>query len=329
MVALVLTPFLVHAQQYTIKFATVAPEGTTWIIVMKEFDEAIRKESGGRLGFRIYPNAVQGDEKDVLRKVRLGQLHSAGITGVGIGEIAPKLRILDSPFFFKSYAEIDSLHNDFDPEFSKAFEDGGFVLLGWAEVGFVNVFSKTPVRTRADMKDVKMWLWEGDPVAEATFKALGIHPIPLSIADVLTSLQTGLIDGVYSPPLAAIGLQWWMRVQYMLKTPIANSSGAVVVAKKFFETLPPDLQEILLRNGKHFMPKLTVLSRQDNAKSIEILQQKGIKLVQSDSPDAVKEYDEIGAAARRILVGRLYTEVYLRRIEDAIKSYRNAPHMTR
>lgn len=311
------------SQKYTIKFATLAPEGTSWMEIMKEYDAAVRKESGGRLGFRIYPGGVQGDERDVLRKIRLGQLHSAGITGVGIGEIAPRLRVLDSPFLFTSYEEIDHIHTVFEQEFAQAFEEGGYVLLGWAEVGFVYVFSNMPVSKREDLKNVKMWTWEGDPVAEATFKALEVNPIPLSITDVLTSLQTRLIDGIYAPPMAAIGLQWWSRVKYMLNYPLANSSGAVVIQKKYFDALPDDLKEILLRNGKTFMRKLTLRSREDNAKAIETLKQRGINIVRVNSSTVEQEYNQIGAKARRLLIGRLYSEQFLNRIEQSLADYRN------
>lgn len=311
------------SQQYTLKFATVAPEGTSWMEVMKEYDTAVRNESSGRLGFRIYPGGVQGDEKDVLRKIRLGQLHSAGITGVGIGEIAPRLRVLDAPFLFASYEEVDHIHEVFEQEFARAFEDGGYVLLGWAEVGFVYVFSNVPVSRRDDLKNVKMWAWEGDPVAEATFKVLEINPIPLSINDVLTSLQTRLIDGIYAPPMAAIGLQWWSRVKYVLNYPLANSSGAVVIQKKHFETLPDDLKEILLRNGKSFMRKLTIRSRKDNAKAIETLKQRGITVVNVGSQTVEQEYNQIGNKARRLLIGRLYSEEFLNRIEKELTDFRN------
>ena len=321
--ALISASLSTRAQQYTIKFATVAPQGTTWMNIMKEYDDAIRKESGGRLGFKIYPGGVQGDERDVLRKVRLGQLHSSGITGVGIGEIAPKLRILDAPFLFKSYDEVDTVHKAFDKEFSRAFEEGEYVLLGWAEVGFVNIFSNIPIAKREDLRNVRMWAWEGDPVAEATFSALGIHPIPLSITDVLTSLQTGLIDGVYTVPIAAIGLQWWTRVKYMLDFPLANASGAVVVSKKFFDALPPDLQEILIRNGRKSMEKLTMLTRLDNAKSVQTLREKGIIIHKPDSPAVVQDYEEVGTRARRLLVGGLYTEDFLEQVEHLIADFRS------
>jgi TRAP-type C4-dicarboxylate transport system substrate-binding protein len=310
------------AQQYTIKFATIAPEGSTWLNVMREYDAQVRKESSGKLGFKIYPGGVVGDEIDVLRKIRVGQYHAAGFTGVGLTEIAPKVRILDAPFLFKNANEADYIYKNFDAEFSRAFEDGGYVLLGWAEVGFVYVFTQSPVSTAADMKRVKMWMWEGDPIAEAAFKAIGVSPIPLSITDVRTSLQTGLVNAFYVSPYAAIALQWFTQAKYILDVPLANSAGAVVLSKKMYDKLPADLQEILVRNGKTFMARLTQLSREENRKSLETLRQKGIKITEPSLKQTVQDYDAIGQKARRMLVGRLFSEDLLNRVEQAVSEFR-------
>jgi TRAP-type transport system periplasmic protein len=309
------------AQQYTIKFATLAPEGSTWITVMKEYDQVVRKESGGRLGFRIYPGGVAGDERDVLRKIRLGQFQSAGITGVGIGEIAKSARILDAPFLFKNHGEVDYVMERYDAEFRNDFEAGGYVLLGWAEVGFVYVFTNTPVAKVDDIRKVKMWQWEGDPVAEATFKAFGINPIQLSITDVLTSLQTGLINAMYISPYAGVSLQWYTATKYMLDYPLTNSSGAVVLAKKDFDKMPPDLQEILLRNGKQLMRKLTELSRQENIKSLDVLKKNNIIFTKPETKE-VPQYEEIGRNARRLMVGKLFSEDLLKRVEQSVADFR-------
>ena len=319
----------ISAQQYLIKFATLAPDGSTWMNVMREYDQAVRKESGGRVGFKMYPGQIQGDEKDVLRKIRNGQLHSAGITGNGLTEIAPKARILDSPFLFESYGEVDYVYQTFDKEFMQAFDQGGYVLLGWAEVGFVYVFTNTPVSKPADMRGVKMWLWEGDPVAEVSFKALNINPVPLSITDVLTSLQTGLIDGVYTSPLAGVTLQWYTREKYMMEYPLADAAGAVIISKKKFAEMPPDIQEILTRNGKTFMAKLTKLSREDNARAIEIMKKQGIKLVPPASKDVMSEFQRTGETARQMLAaGRLkekgFTPEFVKRVETAVQDYRKS-----
>lgn len=308
---LILFTNVLFAQEFTIKFATLAPEGSTWMNVMKEFDAAIRKESSGRVGFKMYAGGVQGDEKDVLRKVKLGQLHSAGITGVGIGDIAKQVRILDAPFLFKTYEEVDAVRTKFSTTFTKAFDDGGFILLGFAEVGFVYTYTNNIVRAPNDLQHVKMWMWEGDPIAEAMFKALGVSPIPLSITDVMTSLQTKLIDGVYASPLAAIALQWFTRTKYMLDVPLADAQGAVVVSKKMYDKMPSDIQEILTRNGKFYMEKLTRLSREDNAKSIASLKKNGVQVNTLSDKKQLDGYDEIGKKARRLLIGKLYDETLL------------------
>ncbi|HEY9165206.1 MAG TPA: TRAP transporter substrate-binding protein DctP [Candidatus Kryptonia bacterium] len=310
------------APEYTIKFATVAPDGSAWMNVMKEYDAALRKESGGKLGFKFYAGGVAGDEKDVLRKIRIGEYQAAGFTGVGMGEIASEERVLDTPFLFHSTAEIDYIYDKFTPEFSKAFEQGGFVFLGWAEPGFVYVFTQKPVYSVDDMQNVKAWMWEGDPIAEVSFKVLKLAPIPLSIADVNSALQTGMINCVYSPPLAIIPLQWFTKMKYMLDVPLANSTGAALISKKYFDTLPQDLQQLLVKDGQIYLAKLTQLSREENVKAIQTLESKGITVTHPRSGSDLAYYYQTGEEAREMLVGRLYTADLLQRVESALADFR-------
>ncbi len=320
-VAVLLTIQLGWTQKYKIKFATLAPEGSTWLKVMEEYNQDVQKLTNGEVKFKIYPGGIQGDEKDVLRKIRLGQLHSAGFTGVGLGEILPEVRILDAPLLFHNYEEVDYISNMLYDDFSRKFEKVGYVLIGWTEVGFVYAFANKPVRALSDMKGVKMWMWEGDPIAEATFTALGVSPIPLSITDVLTSLQTNLIEAVYTSPLACVSLQWYTRVKYMMDLPLADASGAVLISMKKFKKLPPEYQQILRDKGREYMRKLVQLSRQDNAKSIELMKQNGIQVVhvpESNYP----EFEAAGKKARQSLVGKLYSQELLDRVENALAEFR-------
>jgi TRAP-type C4-dicarboxylate transport system substrate-binding protein len=317
------------SQEYTLRFATVAPEGTTWMNVMKEYDAAVRKESGGRLGFKFYAGGVAGDEKDVIRKIRIGQLQGGGFTGVGMGEIAPEVRILDTPFLFRDTAEINYIYNKFTPEFEKAFEQGGFVFLGWAEVGFVYVFTQKPIYSAEDMKDVKAWMWEGDPIASVSFKVLNLAPIPLSIVDVNSALQTGMINCIYSSPYAIIPLQWYTKMKYMLDVPLANSSGAALVSKRFFDSLPQDLQQILLKNGQIYLPELTQLSREDNQRALKTLEAKGIKITHPRSASDLSYYYQTGEEARQMLTQKpyeLYSTDLLHRVESALDQFRKEHH---
>lgn len=323
-VLLLMLPNLLFSQKYQIKFASLAPDGSTWMNVMREFDQAIRTETNGKMGFKIYPGGVSGDEKDVLRKIRLGQLHSAGFTGVGLGEILPEVRIFDSPFLFKNYDEVDYINSKFYDKFSKAFEEKGYILLGWAEVGFVYVFSNTPIYKLEDMKKVKMWMWEGDPVAEVTFKTLGINTIPLSVINVLTSLQTGMVNGVYISPLAILALQWFTKVKYMMELPLADAAGAVLVSKKKYDELPQEYQQILLQNANKYLTKLMKLSRKDNVKAIETLKANGIAMIPPPSEKQLKLFYEKGKLARRMMVDKLYPLNLVEEIEQALEQYRKS-----
>ena len=309
------------AQQYLIKFATLAPEGSTWIKVMRELDAAVRADSSGRLGFRLYPGGVAGDEKDVIRKIRLGQYSGGGFTGVGVGEVAKKVRILDAPLFFRSYDEVQYIQSRYQKDFEQAFEDGGFVLLGWAEVGFVYVFSSKLVRSFSDLKALKPWMWEGDPIAQSAYQAIGVSPVPLPATDVMTSLQTGMVDAVYASPYTLIALQWFTRVSYAMSQPLADALGAAIVSKKFFDSLPQDLQEILLRDSRRLISQLTTSSRQDNARAIETLKARGMKFVPAP-PEIASEFDLIGRKARQLLVGTLYSQEFLQDVESSLAEYR-------
>lgn len=305
-----------------IKFATLAPEGSTWMKIMREWDAELAQKTGGEIKFRFYPGGISGDEKDVVKKIRFGQLHSAGFTGVGLGEIAPEARILDAPFLFKDAGEADHVYQAFDKDFRGAFEKNGYVLLGWAEVGFIYFFSNTPVKGLDDLKGIKMWMWEGDPIAEASFKAMGVNPIPLSITDVMTSLQTGLIDGVYSSPLAILALQWFTKTKYMSDFHLADASGAVLISKKFFDSLPKDQQDILISTGRKYLSRLTALSRGENLSAIETLKKNGIQVASMKFSEDIQKYQEMGRRARRALVGRLYSEDFLNRVEKSLQEFR-------
>lgn len=305
-----------------IKFATLAPEGSTWMKAMNEFNKEIGTKTGGQVRFKFYPGGVSGDERDVVRKMRLGQLQAAGLTGVGIGEIAQEIRVLDSPWLFKNTAEVDAVIEKFDKELSQFAEKKGFVLLGWTEVGFAYFFTAAPVKGPDDLKTVKMWMWEGDTLAEAAFRALGLRPIPLSITDVMTSLQTGLINGVYCPPMAAIALQWFAKTKHVHSVPVAYAMGAVLVSKKTMDSLPADVRKAVLETGRKHMRRITELSRDENRLAFDTLRKEGLTVNEPSSPEVAKRYEELGKKARRELAGRIYPLDLLNRVEASVEAFR-------
>ncbi|PIS48039.1 MAG: ABC transporter substrate-binding protein [Elusimicrobia bacterium CG08_land_8_20_14_0_20_51_18] len=307
----------------TIKFATLAPEGTSWTKILRQYAKEVEKKTAGRIKFKIYAGGISGDEKDVVRKIRIGQLNAAGFTGFGIGEIAPEMRVLDAPFLFKNPDEIDHIYKEFDSEFRKIFDDKGFTLLGWSEVGGVYVFSNSPIVKTEDAAKFKMWIWEGDPIAQATFEAMGVKPIPLSITDVMTSLQTGMIDAVYGAPAAIIPLQWYNKMKYALDLPITNASGAILLSKKTADSLTAADRKLLMELSEKHFKNLNETSRKDNARSLQTLKSKNISFTRLSEEES-KKLALAGKTAREKLSGRIFSKELLDKIEKEIESFRKA-----
>jgi TRAP-type C4-dicarboxylate transport system substrate-binding protein len=313
---------LAQKPKHEIKFAALAPKGSTWMNLLEELDVALREASDGELGFTIYAGGVAGDELKVLRKMRIGQLHAAGLTGVGLGQIVPEERILDTPFLFRDSAEVDYVLARISPDLEQRFLTKGYVLLGWAEVGFVYLYSNTPVNQYSDLKNLNMWVWESDPVAKEAFSTLDLKPIPLSFTDVVTSLQSGIINAVYTSPLAAVSLQWYTRVDFMLDVPIANAMGAVIIDARTFKKLPPAYQDLLQREAAKYLGKITAASRLDNAKSLTVMEKNGVQIIREKDAEDLQLYREAGAQARQNLAGEYYSAELLARVEALLAEYR-------
>lgn len=297
-----------HAAE--IKFAILAPEGTAWHKVVTAWDRELSEKTQGRVKLKIYAGGSMGDEQDIVRKMRIGQVHAAGFTGLGLGIINPAVRVLELPMLVSNYAEMDAVTKKIQPKLEKGFEDKGFVFLGWAETGFVNVFSNKPIATLKDMSGMKMWAWEGDQLVAEMYKAFKIVPIPLPITDVLTSLQTKMIEAVYTPPLGAIALQWFTAVKYMSDLKLADSTGGILITKQAFAGLSPADQQILRETGRTYAAELVKQTRADNEKSYATIAKQGIQTVKV----LPEEVEKIRATSREIwkaLVGKLYSQELL------------------
>ncbi len=273
------------ARPLTIKIAVVTPEGSAWVKTLRELTAAVKTETRGEVGFKIYAGGVSGDEADVLRKMRANRLHAAGFSGVGLGIILPSIRILEAPLLFKDDTEIDLVKNTLYDDFAAAFEKKGFILLGFAEAGLVYLFSQRNLAEEKTFNRIKMWVWKGDRVAETFLSTFGITAYPLHLADVNTGLETGMIDSFYSPPLAAIAFQWYAKVRFVLDYPLVNSTGALLMSKRTFARLSPPHQAILRKLARDYCDKLVRRTRKDNREALGVLAETGLEFV---SPTAAQ-----------------------------------------
>jgi TRAP-type C4-dicarboxylate transport system substrate-binding protein len=309
------------------KLATVAPDGSTWMRVMNDLDAEIRERTEGEAGLKFYPGGIQGDESVVLRKIRAGQLHGGGLTGVGLGEIAPTLRVLEVPFLFRSLDEVRYVQKQLGPRFEQILRDAGWELLGWADVGFVYLFAKDPIHSIDDLRRVRMWLWEGDPLAEVFLKTVGVSPVPLAITDVVTSLQTGLIDAVYTSPYACIALQWFTKVSTMTDLPVTYAVGAVVVSRERFEKLSPSAQEIVNEACDRHFARLAEETARESDESVQVLEAKGIAITPLAKTDEAG-FERIGREVREELASTLFSQEILDQVLQTLDEYRASPRTT-
>ncbi len=269
------------AKTHVLKFATLMPTGTAWSKILDDWTKEVEEKSNGRLQFKMYSGGIMGDEPDVLRKIRKGQLHGGMFTGYGIGRIYSPARVLEMPFLFKNVNESDYVRDQLMPDLEIGFRESGFELLGWPEIGFIHFFSTKRITSVDDIKQLHIWLWQGDPLGEAFFKAASINPIPLSIMDVYTQLSAkhGSIDTVYTSTFGAIALQWYSKLKYATHIPLTNGIGGIVVSNRFYNKLPADLQQLLKTTGKKMSDEIRLNAREENRKSVDILKKNGIEFM--------------------------------------------------
>lgn len=301
-----------------LKIATLAPQGTTLYNSLKNTGDEIAAKTGGKVTVKLFGGGVEGDEKDVVRKMRMHQLSGAALTGMGMSLIDPEIRVLELPFLFKDDTQVDKVYSAMKDYFTKAYDQRGYVLLGWAEMGFVKIFSNKPIARKADLKGMKMWMWEGDDLAKLMYEAMGVTPVPLSVTDVLTSLQTNLIDGVYNTELGAIAFQWQTKVTSLTDLNLVNGTGAILITKDDWNKLDAGQKTIVQQIVEDTSRKLVLQTRSENLTSKQMLSQNGVKIVTPDPKD-VAELQTIGLDVRQKLVGKLYSQQLLDQVLALLK----------
>jgi TRAP-type C4-dicarboxylate transport system substrate-binding protein len=307
--------FPAHAAVKKIKVAVVTPEGSTWVKVLREMAADVSTQTTGAVEFTIYAGGVSGDESDVMRKMRVNRIQAAGFSGVGLGIIAPELRVLEAPLLFQNDEEIDIVREQMFDYFSGAFAKKGFVLLGFTEGGWVYLFSQKNLSLEADFKSAKMWVWKGDRVAETFLHNFGVRTTPLHIAEVNTGLETHMIDSFYSPPMAAIAFQWHTRARYVLDFPLANATAALLMTKRAFAGLSSGHQAVVRDSARKYCRKLVKVTREDNQKALKVMQAQGLSFVK---PTAVQR--ETFHADAQKTYGQSIPDLYSRQLFDRIQS---------
>ncbi len=266
-----------------LKIATIAPEGSEWMTEHRAAAAEIRERTADRVVLKFYGGGVMGNDKKVLRKIRIGQLQGGAFTASGLSEKYPDIVLYGMPFIFQSQDEVDYIREQIDAQLMAGLEESGFVSFGFAGGGFANFMSGEKVTDNAQLKGQKIWVPEGDVVAYSALEALNLSPVVLPLSDVLTGLQTGLIDVISTPPSAALLLQWYTKVRFINPTPVAYTLGLMAIDKDAFSRLSVADQAVVREVLGKTYAKLDLINRTDNDEALTVLISNGLELFDVES----------------------------------------------
>jgi TRAP-type C4-dicarboxylate transport system substrate-binding protein len=301
------------AQPRTLSIATLAPPGSTWMRAFDAWNRELRRRSNGTLQFRFYPGGVQGDESEVIRKIRNGRLDGAAVTAVGLAQVYRPALVFQLPGILRTYAQLDAARNALATEMDAGFESGGFKLLGWADVGQSRLFSTVPIAAPSQIRGRKPWVWRDDLVLPEFFRAIRANAVPLQLPEVLGALQTNRIDCLFSTPVAAVALQWSSRISHVTDLPLAIVLGGTVLGKRQWDSLTEEQRTLLKETGVQFHALARRNLRRDETTAMQALVQRNIQLVPVNAQQR-QEWLTVAATVRQRLAGQVADQALIDRV---------------
>jgi len=297
----IITVFCVSAQAVTIKIATISPEGSMWMEKMRQGANQVAKATDNRVKFKFYPGGVMGNDKAVLRKIRINQLQGGALMAGSLSSFFQGNQIYAQPMKFKSQEEVDYVRRHMDDYIINGLGDGGVVCFTLMGGGFAYIMSKSPITSVEDLKDRKIWVPDNDKVTVDSVSSFGVSPIALPLADVRTGLQSGLIDTVGTSPVGAVVLQWHTEIKYITNLPLLYIYAVFAIDKKTFNKISPDDQKIVSDIMTLALQEIDRLNRQDNVKAIEALKKQGIEFI-TPSQEQMNEWMATAAKASQKMI---------------------------
>lgn len=305
-----------------IKIATLAPQNSQWATDFTAGAAEIKERTEGRVILKFYWGGAQGATAKVLQKMKIGQLHGGTFSPTDFQKQFPELNLYGLPFVFQSEDEVNYVRSFLDPQLEERFEELGYVSFGFASGGFAIIMSNEPIRGHADLKGKKIWLPEGDLISFEAMKALQLTPYPSSLTNVLTGLQTGLIDVVAIPPAVAVALQWHTKVKYVTRVPVLYVMGFMGIQKKAFARLDPADQEIVREVMSGVYTKVGERSMRESDNAVEALMSVGLEMVEP-TPGEFEKMSEVAADTNRKMAQKgMFSLEFLQQMQSHIDDYR-------
>jgi TRAP-type C4-dicarboxylate transport system substrate-binding protein len=298
--------------EHVLRISMLAPRGSPAFRTLDAWANTVKQKTGGQLRIQYFAGGISGDERDVLRKMKVGQLDGSGLTSVGLGQIYRPILVLQMPGLFETTEELHAVRTAMDAEWKQKFAEQGYVLLGWFDAGFGRVFSKQPIERPTDYRKVRAWMWREDPMFPAFMEVVGANGVPLGLAEVFPALSTGMVDTVIASAVACVGLQWFRHVTHMSEEAGVAIVGASILTKKKFDALPKDAQEVLRETSPLVHDRLNAETLVEDKRAHATLIARGMKTF-SIAPYR-KEWEDATLKLRDKLVGRLFSREQLEQV---------------
>ncbi len=278
-----------------LKIATIAPEGSSWMKEMRASAKEIQQRTDGRVQIKYYGGGIMGNAGKVLGKIRIGSLQGGAFTPSALQKIYPEISLYGLLMTFDSQEEVAYVRSRLDQTLQDGLEKAGFVNFGFAAGGFAVIMSNEPVRNLDDLRGKRVWVPEGDTISYASMEALSLSPVTFPLTDVLTGLQTGLIDIVAMSPIGALVLQWHTKVKFITDLPLVYTMGFMAIDKKAFDKISADDQQLIREIMTLTYSRMNEANLDDNKEALQALLNAGIERILVAEKDAV----EIGSILRK------------------------------
>ncbi len=299
-----------------IKVATIAPRNSPFMREFERLDKKLRQETNDGVRIRLYSSGSAGDENDVIRKMRAGQLDAAMLTSDGLGTILPEVNVLRAPGVVTTYEQLEAVQNVMLPEFNESFEAKGFELVAWGEAGEYRYFSREPVKEPSDIRKMRPWLWPSSPIMKEMWKVIGAVPVPLGMGEVYGALQTRMVDLVESTPIHYVALQWHTTdLAYVTDETSGVLIGAWVINKSAFDLLQPEWQKSLLRLAEEQNQGTRLRTRAADGQAFQRLVGRGLKPTKLTDAGR-KHMAQVRQHVRAAMTGRIYSADLLKRVQE-------------
>ena len=305
----------------TIKLGTIAPLNSPWFEIIRDMGDEWHRISNGGVEVKVYAGGVVGDESDILRKIRVGQLQAASISIAGLSDIVPDFRALYLPMFFESDGELDYVAEHMHPLLESALERQGLKVLNWGDAGWMHFFAQKPVIRPDDLRPQRLFWWDARGAYVDALKGAGFQPVPLLATDMHMALESGLINAFTAPPIAALSFQWFALAPHMTDLKWVPLIGATVITLDKWESLPEALRPRLAESAAAAGVRITAAVRPLHDEAIAVMRRHGL-MVHQVPPEALEEWQEVVRAAYPKLIGSTVPASAVAEVERLRDEYR-------